>query len=124
MSTNASSNGIGGTVMNHHNGLFKPAAYVSITLTDTNKHYTQVKKELVAMIWYCEIFVKYLIELNKLRIIAENKPLILVIDDKDFDIAPGRYTQLLMRLMRFTGIAEHILGKSILSLQTCSPEKQ
>ena len=113
MSSDASSYGIGGTLMQEHDGIYKPVAYVSRTMTDTEKRYSQIEKELLAVVWTCEKFSRYLVGMDKFRIITDHKSLVPIINDKDLDVIPVRCTRLMMRLMRFTGIAEHVPGKSL-----------
>ena len=113
VSSDASSYGIGGTLMQEHDGIYKPVAYVSRTMTDTEKRYSQIEKELLAVVWTCEKFSRYLVGMDKFRIITDHKSLVPIINDKDLDVIPVRCTRLMIRLMRFTGIAEHVPGKSL-----------
>ena len=113
VASDASSYGVGGTIMQEHEGILKPVAYVSRTMTDTEKRYAQIEKELLAVVWCCEKFSKYLVGLDSFRIITDHKPLVPIINDKDLDKAPVRCTRLLMRLMRYAGVAEHAPGKTM-----------
>ena len=113
VSSDASSYGIGGTLLQESNGIYKPVAYVSRTMTDAEKRYSQIEKELLAIVWTCEKFSRYLIGMDTFRIITDHKPLIPIINDKDLDVIPVRCTRLMMRLMRFTGVAEHVPGKTL-----------
>ena len=113
VSSDASSYGIGGTIMQEHDGILKPVAFVSRTMTDAEKRYSQIEKELLAIVWTCEKFSRYLIGIDKFRIITDHKPLVPIINDKDLDVVPARCVRLLIRYMRFSGIAEHAPGKSM-----------
>jgi len=113
VSSDASSYGIGGTIMQEQDGVLKPVAYVSRTMTAAEKRYAQIEKELLAVVWTCEKFSKYLVGMDFFRIITDHKPLVPIINDKDLDVAPVRCTRLLMRLMRYTGKAEHAPGASM-----------
>ena len=127
MSSDASSFGIGGTLLQEHDNIYKPVAYVSRTMTDTEKRYSQMEKELLAVVWTCEKFSKYLVGMENFRIITDHKPLVPIINDKDLDVIPVRCTRLMMRLMRFTGIAEYAPRKSLVIADLLSrkplPEK-
>ena len=113
VNTDASSYGIGGTIMQEHDGVYKPVAYVSRTMTDAEKRYAQLEKELLAVVWTCEKFSKYLVGMDTFRIITDHKPLVPIINEKDLDVAPVRCTRLLIRLMRYTGKAEYAPGASM-----------
>ena len=113
VSTDACSFGIGGTLLQEHDGVYKPVAYVSRTMTEAEKCYAQLEKELLAIVWTCERLSRYLVGMDTFRIITDHKPLVPIINDKDLDVAPVRCTRLLIRLMRFTGVAEHAPGTSM-----------
>ena len=99
VSSDASSYGIGGTLMQEHVGIYKPVAYVSRTMTDTEKRYSQIEKELLAVVWTCEKFSRYLVGMDKFRIITDHKSFVPIINDKDLDVIPVRCTRLMIRLM-------------------------
>ena len=113
VSSDASSYGIGGTIMQEQDGVYKPVAFVSRTMTDAEKRYAQIEKELLAIVYTCEKFSRYLVGMDTFRIITDHKPLIPIINEKDLDTVPARCVRLLVRLMRFTGVAEHAPGKSM-----------
>ena len=113
VSTDASSFGTGGILLQEHDGVYHPVAYVSRTMTEAEKCYAQLEKELLAIVWTCERLSRYLVDMDTFRIITDHKPLVPIINDKDLDVAPVRCTRLLIRLMRFTGVAEHAPGTSM-----------
>ena len=118
VSSGASSYGIGGTLMQEHDGIYKPVAYVSRTMTDTEGRYSQMEKELLAVVWTCEKFSRYLVGMDKFRIITDHKSLVPIINDKDLDVIPVRCTRLTMRLMRFTSGSSRITSPLFLSSTT------
>ena len=82
-------------------------------MTKAEKRYAQLEKELLAIVWTCERLSRYLVGMDTFRITTDHKPLVPIINDKDLDVAPVRCTRLLIHLMRFTGVAEHAPGTSM-----------
>ncbi len=114
VSSDASSYGMGGVIMQEDDdGNRRPVAFVSRTMTECEKRYAQIEKELLGVVWACERFSRYLIGLDKFRIITDHKPLVPIINKKDLDVVPIRCQRLLIRLMRYNGVAEHVPGKSL-----------
>ena len=113
MSADTSSYGLGGVLLQQHREYWKPVAYCSRRLTDTEERYAQIEKECLASVWACERFDKYLFGLGSFRLITDHKPLVPLMNCKDLDSVSLRCQRLLMRLMHLKGIAEYAQGKTL-----------
>jgi hypothetical protein len=111
VSSDASAYGIGGVIMQEHDGVLKPVAFCSRTLSKAEQAYAQIEKECLACTWVCEKLSMYLIGLPKFRLCTDHKPLIPLIRNRDVDKAPPRIQRLLLRLMPFRCEAEYVPGK-------------
>ena len=109
--SDASSYGIGGVILQKHDDVLRPVAFASRTLTSAEARYAQIEQELLAAVWCCEKFDKYLMGLASFIIQTDHKPLIPIINDKDIDTAPIHCQRLLLRLMRYNATAVYIPGK-------------
>lgn len=120
MSTDVSSFGIGGVLLQLHGDNWKPVAYCSRRLTDAETRYVQTEKECIVGVWAGEWFETYLIGMDSFKLITDRKPLLPLINSKDLDAVPIRCQRLLMRLMRFGVKAEHAPGKTLVVADTPS----
>ena len=113
LSSDASSYGLGAVILQEIDGEFRPVEYASRTLTNAERHYVQIEKELLGVVWACERFSRYLVGLDKFIIETDHKPLIPIINVKDLDGTPIRCQRLLIRLMRYNGVAQFSPGKTL-----------
>ena len=60
LSTDASNEGIGAVLMQEHDGKFHPVSYASKKLSSTEKNYSTVEKECLAIVWGVRKFELYL----------------------------------------------------------------
>ena len=110
VSADASSYGLGGVLMQRHSNTWKPVAFCSRLLSDTEQKWAQIEKECLAATWACERFQQFLIGVS---FILENdhKPLIPLLNSKELHLAPVRCQRMLMKLARFSLEAVYTPGK-------------
>ncbi|UYV61651.1 K02A2.6-like [Cordylochernes scorpioides] len=99
VSADASSFGLGGVLRQEQpDGSLKPIAYVSRTLSETEKRYSQIEKGL-AIVWTCDRLKDYVTGI-KIHIETDHKPLIAIFTSKSLEDMTPRLQRLKMRMMR------------------------
>ena len=87
LSADASSHGLGAEEQQKTGGEWKPVAYASRSMSDTEKRYAQIEKEALATVWACDKFASYIVGL-KFHIETDHKPLVPLLGSKHLDALP------------------------------------
>ena len=112
LSADASSYGLGAVLMQQTDEQWRPVAYASRSLTDTERHYAQIEKEALAITWGCEKFSDYILG-KEMSIETDHKPLLPLLSSKQLDSLPPRVLRFRLRMDRFTYIIRHVPGKDL-----------
>ena len=114
LSADASSFGLGAVLLQSQKaGDLKPVAYISRSMTPTERRYAQIEKEALAFTWACERLSDYLIGL-KFHINTDHKPLMPLFSTKHLDELPARVQRFRLRMMRFEFSISYVPGKELL----------
>ncbi|UYV63772.1 K02A2.6-like, partial [Cordylochernes scorpioides] len=120
VSSDASSYGLGAVLKQEgKNGIWRPVAYSSRTMTPTEKRYAQIEKEAIAITWACERFQDFLLG-KRFRIETDHKPLIPLFSTKELSSLTPRLQRFRMRMMRFGFEIVHIPVKELLDADALS----
>ena len=107
VSADASSFGLGAVLLLANGQTWRPVAYASRSLSETEKRYAQIEKEALATTWACEKFSMYILRRSFL-VETDHKPLVPLLNTKNLDTLPPR---VLLRLAKYEYVANHIPGK-------------
>lgn len=91
----ASANGLGATLLQEA----KPVCFASRALSDTERNYAQIEKELLAIVFSCEKFDQYIYR-KRVTVESDHKPL-ETISQKPMAEVPKRLQRMLLRLQRY-----------------------
>ena len=109
LSADASSHGLGAVLLQRSDGEWKPVAYASRSISDTEKRYAQIEKEALSTVWACDKFASYVVGL-KFHIETDHKPLVPLLGSKHLDTLPPRILRFWLRLARFDFTIQHVPG--------------
>lgn len=113
LSADASSYGLGAVLLQKQvAGQLLPVAYISRSMTPTERRYAQIEKEALAFTWACERLSDYLVGLQ-FHIQTDHKPLVPLFSTKDLEELPVRVQRFRMRMMRFDFTISHVPGNEL-----------
>ncbi len=107
VSADASAFGLGAVLLQQHGEEWKPVAYASRAMTETERRYAQIEKEALAATWACEKFSDYILGLH-FTIESDHKPLIPLLNTKCLNSLPPRILRFRLRLARFSYTIHHV----------------
>ena len=119
LSADASSFGLGAVLLQQVAEAWKPVAYASRSLSDTEKRYAQIEKEALALTWACEKFSTYLLG-RRFAVETDHKPLVPLLSSKHLDDLPPRILWFRLRMARYDYSILHVPGKLLYTADTLS----
>ena len=90
----------------------KPVAFISRSMSPTERRYAQIEKEALAFTWACERLSDYLVGLQ-FHIYTDRKPLVPLFSFKYLEELPLRVQRFRLRMMRFHFTISHVPGKEL-----------
>ena len=119
VSADASSFGLGAVLLQLDEQTWKPVAYASRALSDTERRYAQIEKEGLATTWACEKFSTYILG-RSFVVESDHKPLVPLLNTKHLDNLPPRILRFRLRLAKYDYIAQHVPGKLLYAADALS----
>ena len=119
VSADASSYGLGAVLLQQQESDWKPIAFASRTMTETESRYAQIEKEALATTRACEKFTTYILG-KKFHIETDHTPLVPVLGSKNLESLPPRILRFRLRLARFDYTISHVPGKLSYTADTLS----
>lgn len=107
LQVDASKNGLGATIMQEG----RPVAYASKLLSDTEKNYAQIEKELYAVLYGCKRFHEYLYR-RHVTVESDHKTLQTILR-KPLALAPPHLQSMMLALQKYNITLIHRPGKEI-----------
>ena len=109
----ASKSGLGGALMQPNDeGLLQPVSYTSCSLNNSEKSYSQIEKECLAI---CNTFIKYdqwLYGKRDITVHSDHQPLETIFK-KPVNKAPARFQKMMMKLQRYSFNVVYKKGSSL-----------
>ena len=107
----ASAYGLGAVLLQQHSDMhWKPVTYASRSISDTERRYSQIKKEAQANACACEKFPIYVLG-KAIHLETVHKPLAPLLSRTNLNFLPARVLRFRLRLSRFDYIISHVRGK-------------
>ena len=111
----ASQSGLGAALM--QNG--QPVAYPSRALTSAETRYTQIEKELLAIVFACDRFEAYIYGRDGVHVETDHKPLESIVL-KPLNSAPKRLQRMLLKLQKYSLQVKYKKGEKMFLADTLS----
>ena len=119
ISAEASAYGLGAVLLQKQQDQWRPIAFSSRSLSETELRYAQIEKEALALTWALEKFSEYTLG-KVIQLETDHKPLVPLLGQKSLDLLPPRVLRFRLRLMRFQYTIQHVPGKSLYTADTLS----
>ena len=120
ISADASAFGLGAVLLQQQlPSEWKPVAYASRAMSETEQRYSQIEKEALSIVWACEKFSDYILG-KRVQIETDHKPLVPLLSTTHLDRIPPRVLRFRLRLTRFDYTITHVPGKSLCTADALS----
>lgn len=119
LSADASSYGLGAVLLQKEEEQWKPVAYASRAMTETEQRYDQVEKEALGVIWGYKRFRDFLIG-RHFAIETDHKPLVSLLGHQALPELLPRIQRFRLRLMRYSYTISNTPGKEVFTADTLS----
>ena len=112
LSTDASSYGLGAALLQRCEGEWRPVAFASRTLSESEKRYAQIEKEALAVCWASDKFHYYLAG-RKFVIETDHKPLVAILGEKELSKLPLRVQRFRLKMLTHDYIVRYTPGPKL-----------
>lgn len=119
VSADASFHGLGAVLLQQISTVWRPVAFASRFMTETEHHYAQIEKEVLATSWACEKFANFILG-KHIQIKTDHKPLVPLLGFKHLNSLPPHILRFRLRLDRFNYTTKHVPGKVLYTADTLS----
>ena len=124
VSADASAYGLGAVLLQQNSEKqWRPVAYASRSLTETETRYAQIEKEALATTWACERFSNYILG-KSIEVETDHKPLVPLLSTKHLDAVPPRVLRFRLQLMGFDFTIRHVPGNELYTADALSRAPQ
>ena len=106
ISADASSFGLGVVLLQRTGDNWRPVAYASRSMSDTERRYAQIEKEALAITSACEKFSNYVLG-RSFHIESDHKPLIPLLSTKHLDALPPRVLLFRLCMAKYDYVYHH-----------------
>lgn len=110
LQTDASKDGLGACITQNS----QPIAYSSRSLTEAEKNFAQIEKELLAIVYGMEKYHQYVYG-NKVTVQTDHKPLISIVK-KEISQVTSRLQRMMLKLIKYDLNVIYVPGKDMYSL--------
>lgn len=103
----------------HSEERWKPVAYASRFMSETEQRYSEIEKEALGIIWACDKFKDYILG-KQISLETDHKPLVPFLGTTSLANLPLRILRFRLRLSRFQYTISHVPGKLLYTADTLS----
>ena len=122
ISSDASGYGLGAVLLQQQNQSeegWKPVAYASRFMSETEQRYSQIEKEALGIVWACEKFKDYVLG-KHIDLETDHKPLVPLLSTASLANLPPRILRFRLRLSQFLYDISHVPGKLLCTADALS----